>query len=85
MPPLTGYIYSIYRIIPTVRIQIKAVYGFGIQILYRIRIEEAAGFGIVISALEEIQPGLGVINITTVAEGVAVAQRQIAVHIGESV
>mgnify|MGYP004537307617 CR=1 FL=1 len=40
-----------------------------------IRVDESPGFGVIVSALEVVQPRLRIIDIPAVAEGVELAQR----------
>ena len=51
-------------------IQINFVELFRIKVIYIIRIEESAGLGVVVSGLEVVQRGLGIVVITAVSERV---------------
>ena len=73
MPPfriLSARIGIIDRIIITVAIQVQAVGGFGIQVAGIIGADESAPVGVIITGVQVIQPGLPVVVIAPIADGV---------------
>ena len=61
---------KINRIIITIRIQIQSIRRFGIDILSSVRRNESAPFGAVISCIEVVKFGFGIVVITTVSDRV---------------
>ena len=55
-----------HRIIPTISKQIAKRGGF--QIIDIISIDETAGFGVVVSALQIVEPGVGIIVVVSIPE-----------------
>ena len=66
-------------IVPTIRIEIKPAYGFGIKIFYGIGIQESAGFGVVVSTLEIVKTGLGIEVVTAVSVRISVTDMRVTV------
>ena len=57
-------------IIPAISVQIKTITGFGHKVFEAIRRDESARFGIVVAAVQVVEPRLRVIIVPTVAERV---------------
>ena len=73
MPPfriLSARIGIIDRIIIAIAIQVQAVGGFGIQVAGIIRGDESSPLGVIVAGVQVIQPGLPVVVIAAVADGV---------------
>ena len=69
--PITHRIHQHHRIIATIHIHIEADHvAIGIHI--PIRIQEPSPLGIIISRLQIVQPGLGVVVVASVAEGIII-------------
>lgn len=75
---------STYRVIPTVRKHVIASQTLASS-NSRIRIDKSAHFGVIISALEVVEPAFCIVNIPTVVQGIAahghLAQSAAVVHI----
>lgn len=72
MPRAIGHV---YRAVETIRKQVIALHRPTYSSYNTIRIDKPSGFGIIVSALEIVQPRFGIIDIPAVAEGVQLTQR----------
>lgn len=67
------------RIVIAIRKEVETANSFGIEIFDRVCVNESANFGIVVTGLEIIQTGFGIVIVASVAEGVYVGNGVCAV------
>ena len=64
----------IYRIVIAITIEVQAVSGAGIQISSSIGRDKSTPLGVIVAGVQVIQPGLPVVVVTAIANGVALGQ-----------
>ena len=69
-----------HRVIPTVSIQIHTREIVGFEVVYAVGGDESAGFGVVITRLQIVEPGFTVEIVTSVTNGVDIADEAFLLH-----
>ena len=70
---MPGCIYPVDRIVSAIGIEVQAIDGIGVKVTDVVNRDESSDFGVVVTALQVVQLGFGIVVIATVAEGIQVA------------